>query len=182
LLALSFSVAGCHSVQVRTVTDQHTDFTRFHTFNFAPPDISAAAPQLTETNRQRLQAAVIDEMAKRSCQVADEPDLLFRIGLETSAKSYDRSNPQVEGDSLGANLGTHYGLKYDKELGSQPEVKYTEGTLSFRVFDRKQDRQVWEGLVTGILYQNRPDEQVQKRIHEAVSSVFAEYPVKPTGK
>ncbi len=79
----------------------------------------------------------------------------------------------------GANLSRHYGLKYDEGSGSQPVVNYTEGTLSFRALETKQNRCVWEGLAIGVLYQNRPGEQVQKRIQEAVEAVFAKFPIKP---
>src|SRR5262252_1451146 len=130
VLALCFFAAGCHTLDVESTTDKETDFSRFHTFNFAEPSISTNQPHLTEQNRQRLQSAVVEEMAKRSWRLADKPDILFSIDLETSIKTYNKANPTVESGSLGANLSQHYGLKYNSGT-SQPVVNYAEGTLSF---------------------------------------------------
>ena len=171
---------GCHTVDVRSGVEPNTDFSRYHTFNFAEPSTSPDHPHLTYTNRLRILSAVIQEMAKRACRQADHPDLLFSIDFATSVQTYDKSNPTVEGGSLGANLSAHYGLMYDDKLGSQPVVNYTEGTLSFRAVDTKQNRLVWEGVAKGVLYQDRPDPLVQKRIREAVQAVFAKYPIKPS--
>jgi hypothetical protein len=182
LLALSLVGFGCRTVQVQSAADPQTDFTRFHTYNFAPPSKSAGQPGLTEQNRLRIQSAVAAEMSKRSCQLADQPELMFSIQLETAVTNYDKSNPTVQSGSLGSNLNKHYGLLYNKNAGSEPVVNYTEGTLAFRAVETKENRLVWEGLATGVLYQDRPDEQVQKRIHEAVEAVFARFPIPPGRK
>ena len=113
LLALCLFANGCHTLDVESTTDKETDFSRFHTFNFAEPSTSTNQPLLTEQNRQRLQSAVVEEMAKRSWHLADKPDILFSIDLATSVKTYNKANPTVESGSLGANLSQHYGLKYN---------------------------------------------------------------------
>jgi hypothetical protein len=179
LLALCLGGVGCQTaqVQVRSQADPKADFSQFRTFNFAEHSSTTNSPQLTEQNWMRIRSAAVRELEKRGFQLADQPDLQFSIALGTSAKSYDKSSPSVESGSLGGNLSKHYGLVYNENLSSQPVVNYTEGTLSFRALDRRQDRLVWEGLAIGVLYQNRPDEQVQKRIQEAVEAVFAEFPV-----
>ena len=179
LLAFCLFANGCHTLDVESSTDKGTDFSRFHTFNFAQPSTSPEQPHLTEQNRQRIQSAVVEEMTKRSWRLADKPDILFSIDLGTSVKTYNRANPTVESGSLGANLSQHYGLKYNSD-SSQPVVNYTEGTLSFQAYATNPNRLVWEGQALGTLYQNRPDEQVQKRIREAVKAVFERFPVKPT--
>src|SRR5215472_10446583 len=95
LLALCLFANGCHTLDVESTTDKETDFSRFHTFNFAEPSTSTNQPLLTEQNRQRLQAAVVEEMAKRSWHLADKPDILFSIDLATSVKTYNKANPAV---------------------------------------------------------------------------------------
>jgi hypothetical protein len=181
LLAMCLFAAGCHTLDVESTTDKETDFSRFHTFNFAEPSTSTNQPHLTEQNRQRIQSAVVEEMEKRSWRLADKPDILFSIDLETSIKTYNKANPTVESGSLGANLSQYYGLKYNSGT-SQPVVNYTEGTLCFEAYAMNPKRLVWEGQALGTLYQNRPDAQVQQRIREAVQAVFAKFPAKPAGK
>ena len=163
------------------MSDPQTDFSRFHTFNVAEAPV-ADHPQLMQTNFSRIQSAVTAEMIRRGFQLQPEPELLLSIRLTSSVKTYDKSNPSVEGGSLGANLSKHYGLVYNKDLGAQPEVDYTEGTLSLKAFDTKENCYVWEGAAVGVLHQNRPDEQVKKRIEEAVRAVFAQFPIKPNPK
>src|SRR3974390_2992420 len=131
LVALCLIANGCHTVNVQSATDKETDFSQFHTFNFAEPSTSTNQPHLTEQNRQRIQSAVVEEMEKTSWRLADKPNILFSIDLETSIKTYNKANPTVESGSLGANLSQHYGLKYNSDSGRQPVVNYTKGTLSF---------------------------------------------------
>jgi len=178
LLALSLVVSGCKTLDVRSTTDDKADFSKFHTYNYAEPS-PARHPLLSEQNRQRVQAAVNAEMEKRSLRLADQPELVFSISLETSEATYNRADPAVQSGSLGANLSKHYGLRYDKDSGAQPVVSYTEGTLLFRALDRGSNRAVWEGAALGVLYQDRPDDQVQQRIQEAVKAVFKKFPIKP---
>jgi hypothetical protein len=179
LVTVSMVELGCQTVEVRSTADTNTDFSRFETFNFAAPSAAAGRPHLTEQNRQRIQAAVIEEMARRGCRLDGQAQLLFSIGLGTSIETYNRGDPTVQGGSMAANLSREYGLEYDRALGDQEMVHYTEGTLSFRAVETKRNRLVWEGQALGVLYGNLPDEEVQKRIHEAVRAVFTKFPIKP---
>ena len=177
LLALCLLANGCHTLDVQSSNDKETDFTRFHTFNFAEPSTSTNQAHLTEQNRQRIQSAVVEEMAKRSWRLAEKPDILFSIELGTWESTYNKSNPSAQSGTMGANLSQFYGLKYNS--GGQPVVNYTEGALSFQAYATNPNRLVWVGQAIGALYQNRPDEKVQQRIQEAVKSVFERFPVKP---
>ena len=180
LAILSVLASGCRTAQVQTVAEPHTDFTKFNTFNCAHTSQSTNEDsRLTPQNRQRIQAAVINEMARRGYHLVEEPQLLIYFDLGTTVQTYDRANPPVQVGSMRANLRQYYGLNFDKSLGSQAVVHYTEGSLSFQVFDTKEDRLVWEGQAVGVLYQNRPDEAVQERIKAVVTAVFAKFPIQP---
>jgi hypothetical protein len=176
---LSIVEFGCSTVQVQTTTDPQTDFSKFNTFNFAEGSQSPGQLHLTQQNRLRIQDAVAAEMARRACRLVSEPELLFYFDLGTAVEAYNRSNPTVESGSMRANLGREYGLQYDKNLGDHAQVNYIEGTLSFRVFDAKQNRLIWQGQAVGVLYQNRPDQEVQDRIQRVVKGVFAKFPIRP---
>jgi hypothetical protein len=179
-MLVASSEVGCRTVEVRSTADTQTDFSHFETFNFAAPTAEEGGrPQLTEQNRQRIEAAVVEEMAKRGCRLTEQPELLFSIDLGTSAESYNRADPTVDAGSMGANLSRHFGLRNDSDMGSQAVVGYTEGTLSFRAVETQRNRLVWEGQASGVRYGNRPDDEVQKRIHEAVRAVFAKFPIRP---
>jgi hypothetical protein len=180
VLALCLCANGCRTLDVRSSADKETDFSSFHTFNFAEPSTAPGQLPITAQNRSRLQSAVVAELAQRSLQLADKPALLFSIDLAAATNTYNRANPSVQSGSLGANLSAHYGLKYDQNVGSQPVINYTAGTLSFRASETKDNKLVWEGQAFGVLYQDRPDQEVQKRIHEAVEAVFKQFPIKPT--
>ena len=180
ILTVSVVELGCQTDEVRSSADAKTDFSHFQTFNFAAPlPASGGHPQLTEKDRQRIQAAVVDEMARRDCRLAEQPELFFSIDLGSSVESYNRQNPTVGDQSMAANLGREYGLQYDRNLGDQATVQYNEGTLSFRVFETKGNRLIWKAQASGVLYGDRTDAEVQKRIQAAVQAVFAKFPIKP---
>ena len=176
LLSWLLWTAGCRTVDVSSRLDATADFGRFQTFNFAETAPPNSSPQISLENWKQIQSAVADEMTRRSYQVSSSPDLQIVIRLGTAAKSYNKSNPSVESGSIGANLGRHYGLVYDPNLGTEPEVSYTEGTLLFQALDTQQQRPVWEGTAVGVLHGNRTPAQVQERIREAVGRVFAKFP------
>lgn len=111
--------------------------------------------------------------------MAEQPDLLFSIDLGSSVGTYNRQNPSVGDQSMAANLSREYGLQHDRNLGDQATIHYNEGTLSFRAFETKGNNLVWRAQASGVLYGNRTDEEVQKRIREAVQAVFAKFPIKP---
>ncbi len=174
-------IAGCRTVDVSSRLDTSADFGRFQTFNFADTAPPNSSPQIGLENWKQIQAAVAEEMTKRSFQVSEKPDLRIAISLGAAAKSYNKSNPSVESGSIGANLGKHYGLVYDQNLGTEPKVSYTEGTLLFQALDTQQQRVVWEGTAVGVLHGNRTPTQVQERIREAVERVFAKFPERRKG-
>jgi hypothetical protein len=182
VVLMAVGVSGCRTVDAGSTADKGTDFTRFHSYSYTQPDTSAGHTNLSELNRQRVQAEVDAEMARRLLRPAVEGDLVFLISLATAEATYDRADPTVESGSMGANLSKHYGLRYDENSGSQPIVEYKEGTLLFRAMERSSNRTVWEGSANGVLYKNRSDEQVQKRIHEAVAAVFKNFPIQPASR
>ncbi len=175
LLMLAIVGLGCRTVKVRSAAETKADFGRSRTFNFAEP-ASDSHPALTAQNRSRIQTAVTEEMIKRDYRVAEKPALLFSVELVTTTRTYDKSNASSDSGSVSESLNKHYGLLYDKKLGSQAVVNYTEGTLLFRAHETEQNKVVWEGAAMGVLYQDRPDEAVQKRIREVVHAVFAKFP------
>jgi hypothetical protein len=181
LLALLFAATGCHTAQVTAMAKPGADLSRYQTFNFAAVS-SNNPPVLTEQYRRSMESAIIDEMTKRSYVLGKEPDLLFAIELATSVGQYNKSTPTVESGSLGSNMSRHYGLMYDQSLGSQAVVDYTQGALLVRALDTKQNQVVWEGEAVGVLYNNRPTEQVEARIREVMKQLFAKFPEKGATK
>lgn len=182
LLVAAVVAAGCHTVDVRATAEPRADFSLYRTYNFSEPLVAAGSPDITEQNRLTIKAAIRGEMEKRACRLADQPDLLLSIRLETADKTYDKSSPAVESGSLRSNVRKHYDLIYEEDSRTQRVVNYTEGTLRFEALDRKQDRLVWEGIAMGVLKRNQTDEQRRQRIHEAVKSVFDKFPIPPSRK
>ena len=180
LLVAAVVAAGCHTVDVRATADPRADFSVYRTYNFSEPFVTAGSPDIPEQNRLAIEAAIRGEMEKRACRLADQPDLLLSIRLETADKTYDKSSPAVESGSLRANVRKHYDLIYEEDARTQRVVNYTEGTLRFDALDRKQDRLVWEGIAMGVLKRDQTDEQRRQRIHEAVKTVFDKFPISPS--
>jgi len=149
---------------------------QFHTFDFAEPKQASDLRFFTPTNEARVKAAIRAELEKRGLRLAEPPDLKVCVYLKTKTKTFDEAMPSVGSGSLASDLMTYYGLLYENDWGTQDVVSYEVGTLVVHAVDVRQNRKVWEGIATGVLYRNPPEKQTEARIHEAVSGMFRDFP------
>jgi hypothetical protein len=169
-------VSGCGTVDVRSTANSQVDFTQYRTFGFSSSSQPSDSGFFTPANRGRVQNAVRRQLEQRSYRLADSPDFLVTTFLITERKTYDKSNPQNETGSILEDVQKHYGLMNDESLGGRPIVQYTEGSLVVQVIDPRQHKLLWEGIASGVVNPRQTDKDVQARIEEAVSGMFAHFP------
>lgn len=180
LLAL-LVVSGCGTVQVETARDPAATFRNYRTFNFKAPLPGSNPAYMSKINQERVRNAITQELVKRGLTLSalsEQPDLLVSFYLRVKRKSFDLEHPTAEGDSVGATMANYFGFYYKsgQSLNQQDTIPYHEGTLVIDVIDVKKDRLVWQGIVTGVLYPGQPDDQIQRRIQEAVHAAFKRFP------
>jgi len=177
ILALPFLLlSGCGSVDVNSRADSHTDFARYHTFNFAPAPESPGGQNISPADRERVMGAIRQQMERRAFRMASNPDLVVSAFLRTQESTYDKSNPDNQGGSLVENVQKHYGIINDEKLGPAPVVNYTEGTLVVQLTDVRSQKPVWQGVARGVMHQGQSPEKAEARIREAVSGMFERFP------
>jgi len=174
--AFSQLLLGCGTLKTNSNKAPGIDLSQYHTFDFAQTKEPSGLRFFTPKNEARLKAAIQLELEKRGLRRAGPGDLSFCMYLKTKTKTLDRSNPVIASGSLGADLSAYYGLLYDNSWGTQNLVAYPVGTLVVQAVDVKQNRKVWEGIATGVLYRDLTDKQIEARIHEAVSGMFKNFP------
>ena len=176
LLGVLSQLVGCGTVETRSNKAAGVNLLQYHTFDFAEAKQASDLRFFTPTNEARVKEAIRGELEKRGLRRAEPPDLKVCVYLQTKTKTFDETNPSLETGSLGSDLMTYYGLLYDNDWGTQHVVAYQVGTLVVHAVDVKQNRKVWEGIATGVLYRNPPQKQIEARIHEAVSGMFKDFP------
>jgi hypothetical protein len=180
---LSQLMAGCATVDAKSRKAEGVNLSQYRTFDFAEANHPSDTRFFTPANEARVKAAIRTQLEKRGLRLAEPADLQFCVYLKTITRKIDKANPSVDSGSLGSDLRTYYGLKYDNSWGAQNVVDYPEGTLVVQAVDVKTNRKVWEGITTGVLYRDRPEKQVEARIGEAVAGMFKDFPaVKITSK
>jgi len=169
-------MVGCGTVETRSDKAAGVNLLQYHTFDFAEARQASDLRFFTPTNEARVKAAIRGELEKRGLRLAEPADLKICVYLKTKTKTFDEGNPSVESGSLVSDLMTYYGLLYGNDWGTQDVVSYEVGTLVVHAVDVRQNRKVWEGIATGVLYRNPPEKQIEGRIHEAVSGMFKDFP------
>ena len=172
---LSQLVLGCGTVVTRSDKAAGVNLLQYHTFDFAEAKQASDLRFFTPTNEARVKAAIRIELEKRGLRLAEPADLKVFVYLKTKTKTFDESNPPIEAGSLGSDLRTYYGLIYANNSGARDVLTYQVGTLVVHAVDVTQNRKVWEGIATGVLYRDPPEKEIEARIHEAVSGMFRDF-------
>lgn len=161
---------------VRVNLDRGADFTQYKTFGFFSPLSTDRDGYQTIVSLQ-LKAATERELVSRGMRFdAKAPQLLvnFRGTRREKAQITTVPSASMGGGYYGYRSGMYaaYPMYYDTTVVSQ----YTEGTLNIDVVDASRKQLVWEGIVTDVITQKDLDNS-QSVIDEAVTAVFAKYPV-----
>jgi hypothetical protein len=171
-------LAACGTVHVETAADPAADFHKFHTFQFKAPRRQFQSGELSGVNQQRVRDGIRKELERRGLSLADQPDLFVSFYLRVQAKTFDLENPTAGGDSVSGTMADYFGFAYrsGQSLNQQGSIRYQEGSLVVDMVEPGTTNLAWRGIATGVLYTNRTDEQVERRIQEAVHSIFGRFP------
>jgi hypothetical protein len=128
---------------------------------------------------QSLERAVGREMIARGYVPAgpdSPPDLLINFNIKEKDKVEGDVGP---GGPWGYGLGHRYGYGYGWGLDDYNGVTtVTEGSLMIDLIDRVRNEAVWSGTAVGELTRKVLDNP-GPHIDQAVSDIFARYPIKP---
>jgi hypothetical protein len=166
--AAAVIASGCATMRVGTYVERDTDFSRYHTYAWGPPDALPIGDPRLDHNAiflDYLQGAVERELRRHELLLVPasaHPDLLIH---------FHGSVRQVL--DVAAADRAHGVLANDVSI-----VDYDEGTLVLDMVEATSDRLVWRGWaidsLTGIL---ESQDRMEHKVHEAVTRMLVNFNV-----
>ena len=166
LLSTVFLVSGCFSYREYPVEydySYHGKFKKYHTYSF----LENASPVAdTAVSNSIIEKVIRDRLAVQGYKYKREkPNLLvsYKIYFDSlNFQGYDQ--PDIEDWA-----------RYSKSTEEYSKHRYTlkKGTLLIQLYDRKQDRSIWQGYATGVygnIYFNN-----ERQLKIAVRSILDRY-------
>ncbi len=166
-LAIVGAVAGaCATMQVSSYVRRGQDFSKYHTYAWAPEDQLRTGDPRLDNNPfflQRLEADVDKDLARRGLEkvATDSPDLLIHYHVNI--------NQEVNANQLD--------LAYGYECQNCEPYVYDAGTLLLDLVDARSNALVWRGWSEGTM-DNAIDNQdfMERSIDDSVAKILARLP------
>ncbi len=198
--AVAFISCGPYH-HVYTNYDKSVDFSRFHTFAWAPdstgndakvsPDLAAYDNDIVRNNAKNY---VTHNLTRRGMLVnIDSPDVVFQLVLLNEKKEeimsyraypyngYYYYNPYYFPYYYPySNFYTLYGWGIPPYWGNTIYKRtYVKGTVTINMFDRDQKKLIWTGSAEGDIYDPA---YIQFEVHPAIDRIMKRFPIKPVSK
>jgi len=178
ILAIIFS--SCSSIKITSDYDKSVDFTKYKTFEYYGW-AKESDKLLNDLDKKRIEDAFSNELYKRGLSyVATGGDLIVTLFIVIE----DKTQTTAQTSSMGGGYyGGHYGYgpgwgwgpSYSTTTVSTYDYKY--GTLVCDVFDKTDERLIWEGIGSKSIVEDPKNRD--KSIPYAVAKIMAEYPIAP---
>ncbi|PZD78666.1 DUF4136 domain-containing protein [Mesonia sp. K7] len=165
LLALVTTLFSCSSVRVATDYDESVDFNQYQSFAFYKPGIDKT--EISDLDKKRILRAIEAKLIEKGMIKSEQPDMLISIFTKT------QENVNIYQNNWGWGYGWGWHPWYWNS-GFNTVSRTTEGTLYIDLIDAKKKELIWQGMGTGVLYQNR-DAKIEQ-INEMVEEILEKYP------
>lgn len=155
-------------------------FTKYKTFEFYGW-AKESDKILNNLDKVRIEDAFANEFHKRGLSLVEsDGDMVVTLFIVVEQKSETTANTTNMG---GGYYGRHYG--YGPGWGWGPSYStttvstynYKVGTLVCDVFDKSEERLIWEGIGSKSIEEN--PQKREKTIPYAIAKIMAAYPVAP---
>jgi hypothetical protein len=176
-------LAACSSISVITDYDNTVDFTKYKTFEYY--GWAKESDQiLNDFDKRRIEEAFGNELKSRGLELVESGgDLVVSLFIVVQEKTEQRATTSHSGMGYGGYYGDFYG--YGPGWGAGPgfstttvrEYDYNVGTLVIDVFDKAEERLIWESIGKGTV-DDDPSSR-DKNIPKAVKQIMKDYPVPP---
>ncbi len=162
----ALAVAGCATLQVSSYVARGNDFSRYHSYGWAPDDQLRTGDPRLDNNPfflDRLEADVDRDLASRGLEkhTQGQPDLLVHYHVSI--------NQEINATQVDASYGYTC-------TGCEPYV-YDAGTLLIDFVDARTHALVWRGWAEGSM-DNAIDNQafMERKIDDAVTRILKKLP------
>lgn len=171
---VSIFVASCASVKVTSDFDKTAPFSDYKTYAFTPEALKI--PNVTNLNRDRLIAALENELGKKGFTKSETPDVLIDMNLVTKAVNTATANTTGGGGYGYYGAGYRYGYGGGFSTTTINYDSYDEGTLFVDMIDASKKQLVWQGRGKATLDTEASGSKREARINNAIEQILSKYP------
>ncbi len=183
LLAIVSTACGS-SVSVTSDYDKTVDFTKYKTFTYYGW-ANNSDKVLTDFDKERLETAFGNEFSNRGWTINQSNgdavvSLYIVVDQKTSYSSYtDHYDNGMYGGMYASRYGygNGYGMGMGNSTTTTTQNDYEVGTLIVDVFDAETKKQIWQGIGTQTISENKKNRE--QKINAAVAKIMAAFPVQP---
>ncbi len=178
-------LASCSSIKVTTDLDKSVDFSKYKTFEYYGW-AENSDKILNQFDKDRIEKAFGNEFNKRNLELVKENgDLVVTLYIVTKEKTQTTAHTDHYGGGRGYmgyyghgpgwGYGSGYGMGHSTT--TVHEYDYVEGTLVVSVYDKKNEKLIWESV--GVKTVDSNPETRDKSVPKSVEAIMREFPVKP---
>lgn len=179
IVLLAFLFQSCSSLKVSADYDKSVDFSKFKTIEYYGWALESDK-LMNDLDKRRIENAFADEFKKRGMSLVESGgDLIVTLFIVVEQKRETTASTSGYGGYYGGYYGYGPGWGWGPSYGTTTisTYDYHVGTLVCDVFDKTDERLIWEGIGSKTI-----DEDPQTRdktIPMAVSKIMKQYPVQP---
>lgn len=170
-------LAACDSLKLVSDYDKSVDFTKYKTFEFF--GWAQNSNEYIPPNDQVLiEDAFAKEFYSRGLSInKDGADLIVSLFIVTEQKTEQTAHTSTYGGGYGGYYGYGPGYGWGRGYSSTyvTTTNYSVGTLIVSVFDKKEERLIWECTANKEIEKD-PNRRI-KTIPYVVSKIMQKYPV-----
>jgi hypothetical protein len=192
ILLISVGVAGlilinaCSSLKVYHDIDPSVDFSKYKTLEYYGwADESDKI--LSQLDKNRIEKAFGNEFRRRGIEIVESGgDLIGTLFIVVEQKKGATATTTHMGGMYGGYYGGYYGWGPGFGWGGGHstttihEYDYAVGTLVCDIFDKKEEKLIWEGIGTGEINENPQNRD--KTIPKTVQAIMSKFPLPPKGQ
>jgi hypothetical protein len=169
LLPVIMLLMSCAGPRIAFDYDKQADFAKYKTYAISDETKDL---QINQLNRDRIIAAVENEMALKGFTKSDKPDVIVDVHLKgqeiTTATATTTGYGGYRRYGYGGGFGTTQ-IDYNT---------YVEGTMFITLIDLATEKIVWQGTGTKTVDENASTEKREKNINSIVKQILINYPPK----
>ena len=179
-VGMVFILASCSTIKVHTDLDSTVDFTKYKSFEYYGW-ADGSDKILNDLDKRRIESAFADELYKRGLGVVGKDgDMVIALYIVTEQKTQTTATTTHMGGYggyYGYGPGYGYGSGYSSTYVNTYD--YEVGTLIISVYDKAEERLIWESTGSGEI--NDPGKR-EKSIPHVIAKIMKDYPVQPIGE
>jgi len=169
VVGMVFILASCSTIKVHTDLDSTVDFTKYKSFEYYGW-ADGSDKILNDLDKRRIESAFADELYKRGLGVVGKDgDMVIALYIVTEQKTQTTATTTHMGGYggyYGYGPGYGYGSGYSSTYVNTYD--YEVGTLIISVYDKAEERLIWESTGSGEI--NDPGKR---------DKIMKDYPVQP---